>query len=46
MNFVLNEVFQAPQLWAACQLAEAVDVETASAILEEAAKVNADVIAP
>ncbi len=47
MNFVLNEVFQAPQLWASLpQLAEAVDVETASAILEEAAKVNADVIAP
>ena len=47
MNFVLNEVFQAPQLWAGLpQLAAAVDADTASAILEEAAKVNADVIAP
>lgn len=47
MSFVLNEVFQAPQLWADLpQLAETVDAETASAILEEAAKVNADVIAP
>lgn len=47
MNFVLNEVFQAPQLWASLpQLAETVDADTASAILEEAAKVNADVIAP
>ena len=47
MSFVLNEVFQAPELWNQLPaLAETVDAETASAILEEAAKVNADVIAP
>lgn len=47
MSFVLNEVFQAPQLWADLPaLAETVDAETASAILEEAAKVNAEIIAP
>ena len=47
MNFVLNEVFQAPQLWASLPaLAETVDPDTASAILEEAAKVNAEIIAP
>ncbi|MFB1011521.1 MAG: acyl-CoA dehydrogenase C-terminal domain-containing protein, partial [Thiopseudomonas sp.] len=47
MNFVLNEVFQAPQLWASLPaLAETVDPDTASAILEEAAKVNAGIIAP
>ncbi|WP_240622449.1 acyl-CoA dehydrogenase C-terminal domain-containing protein [Thiopseudomonas denitrificans] len=47
MNFVLNEVFQAPLLWASLPaLAETVDPDTASAILEEAAKVNAGIIAP
>lgn len=47
MSFVLNEVFKAPQLWSQLPaLADTVDPDTASAILEEAAKVNADVIAP
>ena len=47
MSFVLNEVFNAPELWSQLPaLAETVDPETASAILEEAAKVNADVLAP
>lgn len=47
MSFVLNEVFKAADLWSQLPaLAETVDSDTASAILEEAAKVNADVIAP
>ncbi|UTW08910.1 acyl-CoA dehydrogenase C-terminal domain-containing protein [Pseudomonas benzenivorans] len=47
LHFVLHEVFQAPSLWARLPvLAEAVDAETASAILEEAAKVTGQLIAP
>ncbi|WP_439861907.1 acyl-CoA dehydrogenase C-terminal domain-containing protein [Pseudomonas sp. MBLB4136] len=47
LHFVLHEVFQAPSLWARLPaLAETVDAETASAILEEAAKVTGQLIAP
>ncbi len=47
MNFVLNEVFEVSKLWAELpELAEVVDADTARAILEEAGKVTAGVIAP
>ncbi|WP_191489738.1 acyl-CoA dehydrogenase C-terminal domain-containing protein [Pseudomonas sp. FEN] len=47
MRFVLHEVFNARQLWARLPaLAETVDAETADAILEEAAKVTGNLIAP
>jgi alkylation response protein AidB-like acyl-CoA dehydrogenase len=47
MRFVLNEVFDAPALWASMpRLAENVDPETADAILEEAGKISAGVLAP
>ncbi len=47
MSFVLNEVFEAGKLWAQLPaLAETVDDETATAILEEAGKVAAGSIAP
>ena len=47
MRFVLNEVFEVSRLWAELPgLAEVVDEETAAAILEEAGKVTAGVIAP
>ncbi|MCJ1886746.1 acyl-CoA dehydrogenase C-terminal domain-containing protein [Pseudomonas sp. LA21] len=47
MQFVLNEVFEVAKLWAELPaLAETVDAETASAILEEAGKVTGGVIAP
>lgn len=46
-RFVLHEVFNAGQVWAQLpQLAETVDVETADAILEEAAKVTRQLVAP
>nr|WP_319528466.1 acyl-CoA dehydrogenase C-terminal domain-containing protein [Pseudomonas laurentiana] len=47
MRFVLHEVFQGPALWARLPaLADAVDAETADAILEEAAKITGQLIAP
>ena len=47
MRFVLNEVFHAPQLWAQLpELAETVDEQTAAAIIEEAGKISAAMIAP
>ncbi|TBV04654.1 acyl-CoA dehydrogenase C-terminal domain-containing protein [Phytopseudomonas dryadis] len=47
MRFVLHEVFQVSKLWAELPaLAEVVDEETANAILEEAGKVTAGVVAP
>ncbi|WPC04751.1 acyl-CoA dehydrogenase C-terminal domain-containing protein [Pseudomonas benzenivorans] len=47
MRFVLNEVFEVSKLWAELPaLAEVVDEDTANAILEEAGKVTAGVIAP
>lgn len=47
MRFVLNEVFEVSKLWAQLPaLAEVVDEETAAAILEEAGKITAGVIAP
>ncbi|MHA6495088.1 acyl-CoA dehydrogenase C-terminal domain-containing protein [Pseudomonas borbori] len=47
MRFVLNEVFEVSKLWAELPaLAEVVDEETASAILEEAGKITAGVVAP
>ena len=47
MRFVLHEVFQGPALWAALPaLAERVDADTAEAILEQAAKVTSQLIAP
>src|SRR5690606_35597522 len=47
MRFVLHEVFDAPSLWARLPaLAETVDADTADAILEEAGRVTAQLIAP
>ena len=47
MRFVLNEVFEGAQLWAQLPgLAEMVDEETATAVLEEAGKVTGKAIAP
>ena len=47
MRFVLHEVFQGPDLWARLPaLAASVDAETADAILEEAAKITGQLIAP
>ncbi|MFJ4155064.1 acyl-CoA dehydrogenase C-terminal domain-containing protein [Pseudomonas sp. NPDC089752] len=47
MRFVLNEVFNVAELWAQLpELAEAVDAETAIAVLEEAGKVTSKSIAP
>jgi len=47
MRFVLNEVFNVGELWAQLPaLAEAVDADTAMAVLEEAGKVTARTIAP
>jgi len=47
MRFLLNEVFDAPKMWAENpRLAEVVDPDTADAILEEAGKIAAEVLAP
>eukprot|EP00003_Mantamonas_plastica_P026095 TRINITY_DN5244_c0_g2_i1.p2 TRINITY_DN5244_c0_g2~~TRINITY_DN5244_c0_g2_i1.p2 ORF type:complete len:597 (-),score=97.14 TRINITY_DN5244_c0_g2_i1:2441-4231(-) len=47
MRFVLNEVFDAPALWASLpKVAENVDPDTAEAILEEAGKIAGGVLAP
>ncbi|MFJ2984166.1 MULTISPECIES: acyl-CoA dehydrogenase C-terminal domain-containing protein [unclassified Pseudomonas] len=47
MRFVLNEVFNVAEQWAQLpELAEAVDAETAIAVLEEAGKVTSKSIAP
>ena len=47
MRFVLNEVFEVSKLWSQLPaLADVVDEDTANAILEEAGKVTAGVIAP
>ncbi|MEG1040002.1 MAG: acyl-CoA dehydrogenase C-terminal domain-containing protein [Pseudomonas sp.] len=47
MRFVLHEVFQGPALWARLPaLAERVDADMADAILEEAAKITGQLIAP
>jgi alkylation response protein AidB-like acyl-CoA dehydrogenase len=47
MRFVLNEVFEADKLWASLPgVSEVVDTETADAILEEAAKLIEQEIAP
>ncbi|MDC0661712.1 acyl-CoA dehydrogenase C-terminal domain-containing protein [Marinobacter sp. SS21] len=47
MRFLLNEVFDAPALWASMpRLAENVDPDTADAILEEAGKITSGVLAP
>jgi alkylation response protein AidB-like acyl-CoA dehydrogenase len=47
MRFVLHEVFAAPALWARLPaLSESIDADTADAILEEAAKVTGQLLAP
>ncbi|MFJ4393696.1 acyl-CoA dehydrogenase C-terminal domain-containing protein [Pseudomonas sp. NPDC089396] len=47
MRFVLNEVFNVAEQWAQLpELAEAVDADTAMAVLEEAGKVTSKSIAP
>ncbi|QHF30655.1 acyl-CoA dehydrogenase C-terminal domain-containing protein [Pseudomonas sp. R32] len=47
MRFVLNEVFEVSKLWAQLPgIAEAVDEDTALAVLEEAGKVTSKSIAP
>ncbi len=47
MRFLLEQVFDAPNTWAQLpDMAEMVDIDTASAILEEAAKISAELIHP
>ena len=47
MNFVLHEVFEANKLWSSLQgLQDVVDPETGDAILNEAAKLMEQVVAP
>jgi alkylation response protein AidB-like acyl-CoA dehydrogenase len=47
MQFLLTHVFDAPSTWESLPaIAEMLDMETASAILEEAAKLNRDVMHP
>lgn len=47
MRFLLEQVFDAPNTWAQLpDIAEMVDMDTASAILEEAAKISAELIHP
>ncbi|HLV78210.1 MAG TPA: acyl-CoA dehydrogenase C-terminal domain-containing protein [Marinobacter sp.] len=47
MRFILNEVFDAPALWASLpKIADNVDPDTADAILEEAGKITSGVLAP
>jgi len=47
MQFLLHEVFQVEQLWKQLpDLEELIDKDTANAILEEGAKLTAEVIAP
>ncbi len=47
MRFVLNEVFDAPALWASLpKIAGNVDPDTADAILAEAGKIASGVLAP
>ena len=47
MRFILHDVLQGPALWARLPaLAERIDADTADAILEEAAKVTSQLIAP
>ena len=47
MQFILHDVFQAETLWQQMpEMAELIDKQTADAILEEGAKITAEVIAP
>ncbi len=47
MRFVLNEVFDVSKLWAQLpSLADVVDEDSANAILEEAGKITAGIVAP
>ncbi|MDF2179225.1 acyl-CoA dehydrogenase C-terminal domain-containing protein [Aliiglaciecola sp. CAU 1673] len=47
IQFVLNDVFDAPALWQSCEaLAQVIDADTAQAILEEAAKLVEKEVAP
>ncbi len=47
IRFVMNEVFEAEKLWSSLAgTRETVDIETADAILEEAGKITASLIAP
>lgn len=47
IRFVLNDVFAIPEMWQRLpQLAELIEVDTADAILEEAAKLMAEVVHP
>ena len=47
MRFVLNEVFEADKLWASLAgTQDIIDPETAEAIMEEAGKITASLIAP
>lgn len=47
MRFLLEQVFDAPNTWAQLpEIAEMVDIDTANAILEEAAKISSELIHP
>ncbi|MCB1614577.1 MAG: acyl-CoA dehydrogenase C-terminal domain-containing protein [Pseudomonadales bacterium] len=46
MQFLLNDVFEAPELWAAMPATQEVGPELVSAILEEGAKITSALIAP
>lgn len=47
MRFLLEQVFDAPNTWVQLpEIAEIVDIDTANAILEEAAKISSELIHP
>ena len=47
IRFVMNEVFGAEQLWASLAgTKDTIDIETADAVLEEAGKITAALVAP
>ncbi|MCH1923769.1 acyl-CoA dehydrogenase [Shewanella sp. C32] len=47
MMFLLQQVFDAPSVWQTLPaLADNIDIDTAAAILEEAAKINGELVAP
>jgi alkylation response protein AidB-like acyl-CoA dehydrogenase len=47
IRFVMNEVFGAEQLWASLAgTKDTIDIETADAVLEEAGKITASLVAP
>ena len=46
MRFVLERVLDAPASWARCEAFADIDLDTASAVLEEAARFTSEVVLP